>query len=362
MILGVCHRREVKTRLASLRNQALGLLSFPIVRWTTGQRNLRRSSLRPDRILNRYFFLQHGIPMFRLLTFVSLLSGTFVFTLTAETRGEGEKLPKVEIGKRGKAATAFVEVPKSGTGTAFCVHSSGFFVTTEHVVRGAGENDVTLVLNPSLENQKILKAKVVRVDKTSDLALLRVSDVADLASLPLGAVDGVAELAEVVACGFPLGKGLATDKKNYPAVSVNAGSVTSLRQKDSQLQSIQIDVALTYGNSGGPVLDQSGKVIGVVVSGRPGTGINQAVPVNLLDAFLKAPDVSFTAPELTRANLDKPVEFKAKVVSFMPKAPEPALELILQAGDQESAHVSNEKVERGLGGDGTSRCENSRSR
>lgn len=282
--------------------------------------------------------------MFRLLACAGLLSGMLVFSLPAAARGDGDKLPKVEIGKRGKAATALVEVPKVGSGTAFCIHPSGLFVTNEHVIRGAAGDNVTLVLNPSLDNQKILKAKVVRSDKAMDLALIRAVDAADLPSLPLGGVDGVAELAEVVACGFPLGKALSPDMKEYPAVSVNAGSVTALRKKDGQLQSIQVDVALTFGNSGGPVLDDTGKVIGVVVSGRPGTGINQAIPVNLLDRFLKAPDVSFAPPELTRANLDKPLEFKANVVSFMPKAPEPALKLILQAGNQEPREFPMKKA------------------
>jgi S1-C subfamily serine protease len=274
--------------------------------------------------------------MFRLLACASLLTGMFAFALPAAERDDKDKVPKVEIAKRGKAATAFVEIsPKGGSGTAFCVHPSGLFVTNEHVVRTAGDDFITLVLNPSLDAQKILKAKVVRIDKAADLALLRAADAADLPSLHLGAVDAVAELAEVVVCGFPLGAALATEKKEYPAVSVNAGSVTSLRLKGGQLQFIQIDAALTFGNSGGPVLDDAGKVIGVVVSGRPGTGINQAIPVNILDRFLKAPDLAFTPPELTRANLDKPMEFKANVVSFIPKAPEPTLKLILLAGDQE---------------------------
>ncbi len=274
--------------------------------------------------------------MFRLLACASLLTGMFAFALPAAGRDDKDKVPKVEIAKRGKAATAFLEIsPKGPSGTAFCVHPSGLFVTNEHVVRTAGDDFITLVLNPSLNTQKILKAKVVRIDKAADLALLRVADVADLPSLHLGAADAVAELAEVVVCGFPLGAALATEKKDYPAVSVNAGSVTSLRLKGGQLQFIQIDAALTFGNSGGPVLDDTGKVIGVVVSGRPGTGINQSIPVNILDRFLKVPNLAFTPPELTRANLDKPVEFKANVVSFTPMAPEPTLKLILQAGDQE---------------------------
>jgi hypothetical protein len=246
------------------------------------------------------------------------------------------KLTKVEIGKRGKAATAFIHVPGQGTGTGFCVHPTGLFVTNEHVVRGA-KGDVTVVLDPALAGQRVLKAKVVRADKDADLALLRVEGAKDLPSLPPGSVEGIAELADVVACGFPLGFLLATDKNEYPAVSVNAGTVTSLRYKDKELQFLQIDVALTFGNSGGPVLDKDGKVIGVVVSGVSGggKGINQAIPVSRLQRFLKAPDVAFSPAELTRESLYQPQEFTARVASLLPDAPESSLKLVLRAGDEE---------------------------
>lgn len=246
-----------------------------------------------------------------------------------------DKPTKVEIGKRGKAATAFVEVPGRGTGTAFCVHPSGLFVTNEHVVRGADKADITLVLNPSLPGERVLKARVARTDKALDLALLRVEGARDLPSLPLGTLDGVAELADVVAVGFPLGRALSPNRKEYPAVSVNAGTVTALRYKGRDLQHIQVDVSLTFGNSGGPVLDDSGKVIGVVVSGiNLGRGINQAIPVSRLASFLVAPDIAFTPPALTPATVGTPVEFKARAATVLPGAPEPKLKLVLRAGEE----------------------------
>ncbi len=256
-----------------------------------------------------------------------------------------DKPTRVEIGKKAKAATAFVEHVQ-GTGTAFCVHSSGLFVTNEHVVRTADNGTVTLVLNPSLEGQRVLKAKVVRTDKAVDLALLRVDGVKDLPALTLGSTKGLSELAEVVACGFPLGKALSVDKKEYPAVSVNAGSVTSLRHKDKQLDAIQIDVSLTYGNSGGPVVDDTGAVVGVVVRGLAGgrVAINEAIPVGHLDRFLKAPDLAFVPPALARADAGKPTEFAARVVSFVPNAPEPVLKLIVQAGDEGPREVAMRKT------------------
>ena len=124
-----------------------------------------------------------------------------------------EKLTKVEIGKRGKAATAFVEVPGVSTGTAFCIHPSGLFITNEHVVHGA-KDEVILVLNPSLDGQRVLKAKVVRTDKVLDLALLRVEGEKDLPSLPLGSIKGVAELSEVEPAGSPSASSLRPTKRS----------------------------------------------------------------------------------------------------------------------------------------------------
>jgi S1-C subfamily serine protease len=268
----------------------------------------------------------------RLAVLVGLLA------IDSPTSAQPKKLTKVEIGKRGKAATAFVDVPKGGTGTAFCVHSGGLFVTNEHVVRRGEKDDVILVLNPALEGQHVLKAKVVRTDKDLDLALLRVEGAKGLSSLPLGSIKGLAELSEVVACGFPLGFALSANEKTYPAISVNAGSVTALRYnpKGGELNRIQIDVALTFGNSGGPVLDENAEVVGVVVSGVAGggKGINLAIPVSQLQAFLSKPDIAFTPPQLNRESLEKPTEFQATVASFVPDAPVPLLKLILQAGDE----------------------------
>jgi Trypsin-like peptidase domain len=269
-----------------------------------------------------------------MFTFRSLWAGSAgIILLLTNAPLYADKLTKAEIGKLGKAATAYVEV-EEGSGTAFCIHPSGLFVTNEHVVRGLEKAKIKVVIDGSLKTERVLLATVARVDRNLDLALLRVSTKEELPSVALGTTEGISELMDVVAFGFPLGSALSPDGKEHPAISVNSGNVSALRRKGGELQFLQVDVSVTFGSSGGPVLDENGKVVGVIVAGVPGErGINLAIPVNALQRFLNAPEILLTPTELTAAMLNKPLEFKAKVVSFIPGAKEPTLRLVLQTDE-----------------------------
>jgi S1-C subfamily serine protease len=241
-----------------------------------------------------------------------------------------DPLSKEEVAKLGKASTALVVVkPAKGYGSAFCVHSSGLFVTNQHVVSGGA---VDLVLDPGLKTEKVLAGKVVREDKELDLALVSVEGAKDLAALALGSDEKLTELTEVIAFGFPFGANLAPDKKEYPAVSINAGSITALRRKDGELHRIQVDAVLNPGNSGGPVLDRNGKVIGVVVAGVRGAGVNFVIPVSHVTRFLAKPELQATPPEVTAANVHKDALFQAKAAFVVP-TDKAELELVLKGPD-----------------------------
>jgi hypothetical protein len=241
-----------------------------------------------------------------------------------------EALSRAAIAKRAKAATALVEV-KPSYGSGFCVHPTGLFMTNEHVVR-QGTEAVSLVLNAGLKTQKVLKAKVIRRDKILDLALLKVDGDEKFEALELGSDKDLGELTELIACGFPFGTDLARPGE-YPAISINVGSVTSLRHdKDHQLHRIQLDAALNRGNSGGPVLDRGGKVVGMVVSGIQGSGVNMAIPVSHLQRFLAPLEIVFTLPAVKAANRHEAFEFTAKTISLLPSKEALDLELILGDG------------------------------
>jgi S1-C subfamily serine protease len=280
--------------------------------------------------------------------------GTFVVLLSALSRWgvADEPLSRVQLARLGKAATAFVEVKAArgqGAGSAFCIHSDGWFLTNAHVAQG----DVTLVLNPTLKTPKSYPARVVRSDAELDLALLHIEGARDLPALELGSDEGLEELMEVVCFGFPFGKEI--DGREYPAVSVSVGSITALRHKGDQLERIQLDASLNPGNSGGPVLDQRGKVIGVVASGvvlverRPvaqrgrivgsvvsevrGTGVNFAIPVSTVQRFLARPEVQFTPPRLGPGVLHKPAQFEARVTPLLPSTARLTVEVTLKAAN-----------------------------
>jgi predicted Zn finger-like uncharacterized protein len=191
------------------------------------------------------------------------------------------------LAKIGRAGTAYVEAmlpgKRVGSGTAFCVDRAGLFVTNEHVVRTATR--IQLILNPATPTQRVLPARVTRVDRAQDLALLQAED-SDAEPLTLGPSADLTELQPLVAFGFPFGRALATD--GYPAVTVNSLKVSSLRRVGGELYRIQLDGALNPGHSGGPVLDEFGRVVGVVVGGIPGSGLSEAIPAAAVKRFLAA--------------------------------------------------------------------------
>jgi S1-C subfamily serine protease len=201
----------------------------------------------------------------------------------------------IEIAQKAKSATALVQLDGKARGTAFCIHPAGYYVTNYHVVDGKYKA-LKLILHPGREEEQIFDATVVRKDSEADLATIKVAqDGAKV--LPLGTDDALQEAMGVLALGFPFGDGLALEEGQNPGVSINSGKISSMRMKDGVLQEIQFDALVNPGNSGGPLLLDDGSVVGVVRSGIPATGINFAVPVHELRAFLAPPEIAIERVE-----------------------------------------------------------------
>jgi hypothetical protein len=147
---------------------------------------------------------------------------------------------------------------------------------------------VTVVFSSGSRNERSFRGEVVASDAKADLAVIRVKGVKDLPPT----IDPVrqAELSETIpvfALGFPLGQLLATGKGG-PAISVTKGTITSVRRNDrDEVAVVQIDSDLNPGNSGGPVVDASGRLVGVAVAKVRDTRIGLAIPTRVLTGMLE---------------------------------------------------------------------------
>jgi serine protease Do len=162
---------------------------------------------------------------------------------------------------------------QSSLGSGFIIDATGFIVTNNHVIDNADEIDVVL------SNGAVLPAKLIGADTDVDLALLKVEPRAPLAAVPWGNSDSADVGQWVVAIGNPFGLG----------GTVTAG-IISARNRDIQAGSfddfIQTDAAINKGNSGGPLFNLKGEVIGVntaiISPGEAGgsVGVGFSVPAN----------------------------------------------------------------------------------
>ncbi len=157
-----------------------------------------------------------------------------------------------------------------GTGTGFVIDVEGLIVTNEHVIKDADRIRVRLA------DGQAHAAAVVGTDRATDLALLKI-EAGNLVPLGLGDSDAVRVGDPVIAIGNPL---------EYER-SVTAGIVSAKGRKVYETEPfedfIQTDAAINRGNSGGPLLNQFGEVIGVnTVIRSDGRGISFAVPSNVV--------------------------------------------------------------------------------
>lgn len=146
---------------------------------------------------------------------------------------------------------------------------------------------ITVVFNRGTAKEQALSATVVGDDAAHDLAILRVVGVRN-APRPIN-YQWTPELREtmpVVMFGFPLSR-LLDQKKKYSAITVTKGSISSLRGAGKELEDVQLDIDMNPGNSGGPVVDEKGALIGVAYSGVSNTNINFAIPVPKLTLLLQ---------------------------------------------------------------------------
>jgi S1-C subfamily serine protease len=212
-----------------------------------------------------------------------------LFLFLAIRGGSEQTIEAIQRAKQASALVNVEELDRIAEGSSFCIDSSGLFITNAHVVSGLKPGGkLMLVLNPGEGDQVKLPATIVKMDKVMDLAALQIAHPRGLVPLLLGDISRLIETTSVVAFGYPFGTDLALKEGDFPNITVSTGHITSLRKLNGRLAAIQLDASLNEGNSGGPIIDSNGQVIGIVAAGIPGSGINLAIPVTDLRTFLSS--------------------------------------------------------------------------
>jgi S1-C subfamily serine protease len=184
--------------------------------------------------------------------------------------------------QRVKKATAQIRVTfadGSAEGSGFFAFEQDMVITNAHVVGMLHTLEkpkkVEVVINSGQPDEFRRTGTVVGVDQDEDLAILRLEGKKDDLPEPLivDFLSPLTELQKVYIFGFPFGVSLGKE------VTVSESTISSLRRnKDGLFNQIQVNGGMQPGNSGGPVVDARGNVVGVAVAGISGTNINFAVP------------------------------------------------------------------------------------
>src|ERR1700722_15775848 len=161
--------------------------------------------------------------------------------------------------------------PMHAQGSGFIVSADGLILTNAHVVDSAKEVTVKLI------DHREFKAKVLGTDKASDIAVLKI-DAHGLPVVRLGNSDGLGVGDYVLAIGAPFG---LEETATAGIVSATGRSLPG----DGAVPFIQTDAAVNPGNSGGPLFDATGAVVGInsqIYTNSGGyQGVSFAIPINL---------------------------------------------------------------------------------
>lgn len=209
-------------------------------------------------------------------------------------QGADDQRIKPQVVSRVKKATVKLRVTDStgqqGTGTGFFAIDKNVIITNAHVVGMLAPGtekplSVDIVLNSGEPNERSLVGSVAAVDRTSDLAVVRFQTDSGDTTLPeplkVFSARQLYETQRVYIFGFPLGDAVGK------SITVSTSAVSSLRKnKSGLLKQVQVDGGMHPGNSGGPVTDANGSVVGIAVSGIPGTQLNFAIPGDSLYRML----------------------------------------------------------------------------
>jgi S1-C subfamily serine protease len=263
--------------------------------------------------------------------------------------------------------SAFSGTAGESQGSGFVVARSGLILTDAHVITTAGQGAVgnakpAASIYVQFADGDRVGAKIVGFDLYDDVGVIRV-DPADhaLAPVPLGRSAGVVVGAPVAAIGSPFGN---TDSLTVGVVSATGRSIPSLTTRYDLIDAIQTDAPINHGNSGGPLFDARGRVIGINAQIRSSgadsgfEGVGFAVPIDSarrsLEQLIATGHVEYAYMGITTEDLTPSVAKRFGIGAAhgalvdVVRAGSPAAHAGLHAGTHDTVY---EGVDVRLGGD-----------
>jgi S1-C subfamily serine protease len=180
------------------------------------------------------------------------LLDSYSTTVSSVVKSTSQAVVHVKVTKQGTDPRTRQPVEQAGSGSGFVISSDGFIITNHHVIEGALK--IQVAFSDGLE----MSASLVGTDPSSDIAVLKVYD-GELKPLQFSNSDYLEPGQIAIAIGNPLGL------QHTVTAGVVSATGRSLRAGNGRLidDIIQTDAALNPGNSGGPLVNSDGKVIGV---------------------------------------------------------------------------------------------------
>jgi S1-C subfamily serine protease len=214
-------------------------------------------------------------------------------------------------------------------GSGVIVDGRGYIVTNNHVISQAAQNPSQYKLTVVFNDGKKVTANLVGRDPKTDLAVLKVDNINNLTVARLGDSDKVHVGDEVIAAGAPLGlRSTVTNgiisALHRPVPLSGEGSDT-----DTVIDGMQTDASINHGNSGGPLIDMDGQVIGINTAGKSlsdsASGLGFAIPVNevksVADALMKDGKVTHPTFGVTARSVSNSMASGAQIANVKAGSP-----------------------------------------
>jgi predicted Zn finger-like uncharacterized protein len=244
--------------------------------------------------------------------------------LPAEDKPSGKPAPgggqlAADVLRRVKHATAMIRVtmPDGGKawGSGFLAYEPNTLLTNAHVIgmlraESRPPSNIEVILDSGEKAQRAFQGNIVGVDRESDLAVLKLTVLANQTDdtipppLEVHTAGDLVETQSLYVFGFPLGEQLGKE------ITIRRAEVASLRKKNGAIEKLQVNGGIDPGNSGGPVVDANGDVVGVAVAKIRGTNIDFAIPGDKVKSLLQGriTEMGVHQPYLDQGKVHAPVK------------------------------------------------------